>query len=286
MNIIKTENTIGLYADLLKKVLTASIYEQSSWCVVNMHMKNWRQEKNLFKLLRSYIKSKVINWLNDRSYLLVKRIPFDAHARDMGKDWPNFLGFTMTGNRRMDNVQACIEDVLQNNIPGDLIETGAWRGGMTILMRGLLKMHGITDRVVWVADSFEGLPVPDSEKDGWDVSGVEILSVSLEQVRENFMKFGLLDEQVQFLKGWFCDTLPNAPIQKLAILRLDGDMYSSTMDALINLYPKVSRGGYVIVDDYYSWPSCRQAVTDYLKLNGINPEIIAIDEDGAYWRCI
>lgn len=285
MNVAKNDGANGLYAELLKKVLTASIYEQSSWCVVYMDVQNWRQEKNLFKLMRSHIKSSIIDWLGKRSYLLVKRIPFDAKAREIGRDWPNFIGFTMVGHRRLDNVQACIEDVLKNNVEGDFIETGAWRGGMTIFMRAMLKDHGVTDRNVWVADSFEGLPVPETKGDGWDLSEVQMLKVSIEQVKENFMKFGLLDDQVKFLKGWFCDTLPNAPIQKLAILRLDGDMYSSTMDALKSLYPKVSKGGYVIVDDYYSWPSCRQAVTDYLESQNLNPEIIGIDKDAVYWKC-
>lgn len=285
MNVAKNDGATGLYAELLKKVLTASIYDQSSWSIVNMHMQNWRQEKNLFKLIRNHIKSKIIEWLGKRSYLLVKRIPFDAKAREIGRDWPNLIGFTMVGHRRLDNVQACIEDVLKNNVEGDFIETGAWRGGVTIFMRALLKDHGVTDRNVWVADSFEGLPAPKTKGDGYDLSEVQILKVSIEQVKDNFMKFGLLDDQVKFLKGWFCDTLPNAPIQKLAILRLDGDMYSSTMDALKNLYPKVSKGGYVIVDDYYSWPSCQQAVTDYLQANNIKADIKAIDEDSAYWKC-
>jgi O-methyltransferase len=282
---VKTEFTSGLYTELLKKVLTASIYEQSSWCVVYMELQNWREEKNIFTLMRNHIKWKIIKWLDNRSYLLVKRIPFDAKARDIGRDWPNFIGFTMVGHRRLDNVQACIEDVLRNNVEGDFIETGAWRGGMTIFMRAMLKDHRITNRIVWVADSFEGLPAPKTKGDGWDLSEVQMLKVSIEQVKENFMKFDLLDDQVKFLKGWFCDTLPTAPIQKLAILRLDGDMYSSTMDALTSLYPKVSKGGYVIIDDYYSWPSCRQAVTDYLALHGLQPNIIAVDEDAAYWKC-
>jgi O-methyltransferase len=113
---------------------------------------------------------------------------------------------------------------------------------------------------------------------------VDYLKVSLEAVKANFEKFGLLDDQVRFLKGWFCDTLPNAPIQRLAILRLDGDLYSSTMDALNSLYHRVSPGGYVIVDDYFSWPSCRQAVTDFLEKNHIDAEMKAVDGAGAYWK--
>ncbi|MCP5059850.1 MAG: macrocin O-methyltransferase, partial [bacterium] len=163
-------------------------------------------------------------------------------------------------------------------------DPGAWRGGTTIFMRALLRRYGVTDRTVWVADSFEGLPVPESASDGADLSDVEHLKVSLSQVKSNFARFDLLDDQVRFLEGWFRDTLPSAPIEQLAILRLDGDLYSSTMDALRSLYHRVSPGGYVIVDDYFSWDSCRRAVTEFLEELGIQPEIHRIDWTGAYWQ--
>jgi len=151
-------------------------------------------------------------------------------------------------------------------------------------MRALLKAYGVADRKVWVADSFEGLPVPKSRADGHDLSRVLHLKVSLERVRANFARFGLLDGQVEFLKGWFSETLPDAPIGQLAILRLDGDLYSSTMDALRSLHHKVSPGGFVIVDDYYSLSSCRRAVTDFLAENSLKPEIRTIDWTGAFWK--
>ena len=155
---------------------------------------------------------------------------------------------------------------------------------MTIFMRALLKAYGVRDRKVWVADSFEGLPPPADKNDGWDLSDFDYLKVSLEQVKANFQKFSLLDDQVRFLQGWFSDTLPAAPIDRLSILRLDGDLYSSTMDALKCLYPKLSRGGYVIVDDYYSWPACRRAVTDFLAASSLSPKIKEIDGCAVYWR--
>ena len=93
---------------------------------------------------------------------------------------------------------------------------------------------------------------------GHDMSGVSTLMVGADQVRANFDRYGLLDDQVRFLEGWFADTLPMAPIEQLAILRLDGDLYESTMDALVPLYEKVSPGGFVIVDDYGAWEPCRR----------------------------
>ena len=152
-------------------------------------------------------------------------------------------------------------------------------------MRGILKAYNITDRKVFVADSFEGLPKPEYKEDKGDTHHTfgDILAVSKEQVQENFRKYDLFDDQVVFLKGWFKDTLSNAPINKLSILRLDGDMYGSTMDALLSLYPKLSGGGYCIIDDYYL-PNCKKAVDDYRKENNINSPIIKIDSDSVYWK--
>ena len=272
----------NLYIDLLKKALTASIYDESAWSIIEVHKKKFKPLKSLHYisgLLRNFLISQFLK----RSIFLVKRKPFDVSRRDEGRDWPLF-GYTMIGHQRLDNVQRCVEDVLTNNVPGDLVETGAWRGGTTIFMRALLKAHDVTDRKVWVADSFEGLPAPKNKDDGMDLSHVDYLKVSLEQVKSNFEKFELLDDQVEFLKGWFCDTLPKAPIEKIAILRLDGDMYSSTMVSLHNLYHKVIRGGFVIVDDYYSWPACREAITDFRATHSIESEIKKIDFTGAYWE--
>src|SRR5262249_42248392 len=134
-------------------------------------------------------------------------------ARVEGRDWPP-TAHTMIGLKRLDNLQFCVEDVLTRNVPGDLMETGVWRGGACIFLRALLRAHGVRDRRVWVADSFEGLPAPNAEKYPHDAQDllhtVPYLAVSLEQVQANFERYGLLDEQVCFLKGWFRDTLPQA----------------------------------------------------------------------------
>lgn len=211
----------------------------------------------------------------------------DAQTRQEGRDWPS-RACTMIGLKRLNNLQYCIQEVLVNNIPGDLIETGVWRGGATLFMRAVLKADAITDRCVWVADSFEGLPMPDEQRYPADAGDLLYLSrelaVSLEEVQANFERFELLDEQVRFLKGWFRDTLPAAPIEQLAILRLDGDMYESTMEALVHLYPKLSRGGYIIVDDYGAVPGCRKAVDDYRESQGIKEEMRWVDWTGVYWQ--
>jgi O-methyltransferase len=167
------------------------------------------------------------------------------------------------------------------------METGVWRGGASIFMRAILAAYGNQDKAVWLADSFEGLPKPDGrfEQDRpdrhWQYS--DVLAVSMEQVKANFARYGLLDGRVRFLPGWFKDTLATAPVEKLSLLRMDGDMYASTMDALVALYPKLSPGGYLIVDDYGVIKGCRSAVGDYRREHGIREPIEKIDESGIFW---
>lgn len=212
--------------------------------------------------------------------------PTDPRVKYYGAMWPS-RAHTMIGLPRLDNIRHCVEAVLRQGIPGDLIETGVWRGGASIFMRGILKAHGALDRVVWVADSFAGLPEADFAKYPKE-SRAQFhrhaeLAVSLEEVQRNFKRYGLLDAQVRFLKGWFRDTLPQAPIERLAVMRLDGDMYESTMDGLVHLYPKLSPGGFTIIDDYNSVAACNAAVDDYRREHGIAAQMELIPGCGAYW---
>jgi len=212
---------------------------------------------------------------------------FDPELREYGWDWPS-VAHSMIGRKRMENIRMLAEMVLFEAVPGDFIETGVWRGGACIFMRGILEAYDVRNRQVWLADSFEGLPAPNAAAFPADAGDVfhtyRELAVSLEQVQSNFRKYKLLDDRVAFLKGWFRDTLPKAPIVRLALLRLDGDMYESTMDALENLYDKLSPRGYVIVDDYRVVEGCRKAVDDFRTHRRIADPIIEIDGVGVYWR--
>ena len=209
--------------------------------------------------------------------------PFRPLYRELGLDWP-LSGHSMIGTRRMSNLRKIAESVIQSGVPGDFIETGVWRGGACIMMRAVLKAYGILDRKVWVADSFRGLPPPSTEQDAGSHFHLDpALAISLEQVQRNFAKYGLLDDQVGFLQGWFSETLPSAPINKLAILRLDGDLYESTMDGFTHLYDKVSTGGFIIVDDFEQLPVCKQATLDFRAARGIIDPIQPIDGSGVYW---
>lgn len=221
-------------------------------------------------------------WLRDWSQRLA------AVEREFGLDWPAYAE-TMIGLRRLDNVQHCVVEVLARDVPGDLVEAGVWRGGTAIFMRGVLAALGADDRQIWVADSFQGVPKPRPESypsdAGIDYTVYPQLAVSAEEVKANFARYGLLDDRVRFLPGWFHETLPKAPIEQIALMRLDGDLYESTMDALEALYPRLSVGGFCIIDDYGVLPTCRRAVDDYRRAHGITEQILTVgDFSGAYWE--
>lgn len=270
-----TETSIAaeMYLDLLKRCLTGSLAAEH------------------YRLLQpqSRLRQAVVRGLNKalgrRGIKLVKSISERDYAE--GRGWPT-TALTMVGEHRLDNLQTCITDVINRGVAGDLLEAGVWRGGASIFMRGVLKAYGDPARRVWAADSFQGLPRPNASQYPADESDrhwtYSELAVSVDDVKTNFDAYGLLDERVQFLVGWFRDTLPTAPIDRLAVLRLDGDLYESTMDTLQALYPKVSAGGYIIVDDFGAIPACREAVLDYRSENGVEEEVQKIDWTGVYWK--
>jgi O-methyltransferase len=243
-----------LYLDLLKRSLTNTLYLDEP--------KHEDSSRFIFEFIEHYIKGPAI---------------------------------TMLPRARLDNIEACVADVVERGVPGDLIETGVWRGGATIFMRGALKAYGASDRQVWVADSFEGLPEPDPVRFPIEAkfhnqplvrNVYRQFKADLEEVKANFATYGLLDARVRFLKGWFQDTLPGAPIERLSVMRLDADYYGSTMDALTALYDRLSVGGYVIVDDYGedAWTYCRKAVDEFRDARGIADPLRQVDEKCYYWQ--
>ena len=264
----------GDYLELLKGSLTATVHQTAyfarpSYARSAGRVSRWPAEA-LTRVLRS------------RDWELVRRAPRAALVE--GRTWP-LTGETMIGLARLDNLQACIEQIVRDGVPGDIIEAGTWRGGAAIFMRGVLRALEVTDRHVWVADSFCGLPEPGGfDADAGDVHhSFPELAVSRDVVEENFRRYGLLDEQVRFVEGWFSETLPGLAAERWALLRLDGDMYESTIDALENLYPQLSIGGYVVVDDGALAP-CRQAVDDFRARHAVTEPIQPIDWTGFFWR--
>lgn len=273
---------MDLYLDLLARTLTRELFEDNDRVIGLPSLQPGKSESRLLAAA-----DHLAPLLTKFKLEVVCKRPFDRLARETGRDWPA-RAETMVGLRRLANVRHCVESVLADRISGDIVEAGVWRGGTAIFMKGILEAHGDTDRTVWLADSFEGLPPPDPSKypldRGVDLTGFDILSVGVEEVRRNFERYGLMDDRVRFIVGWFRDTLAHAPIRELSVLRLDGDLYESTIQALEPLYPKLSPGGYCIIDDYGATSACAAAVTDYRKTHGIDDDIVDIDGLGVYWR--
>jgi O-methyltransferase len=240
----------ALYLDLLTKILVNSIYEDPP----------------------------VDPW-NDKTY--------HEEIRAVGKDWPR-SAHTMVGLARLTNLRELVQRTLDEGIPGDYVETGVWRGGCCIMIKGVLAANCDKDRKVFAADSFAGLPLPRPDEfvadAGDDHHTFPELSVPIEEVKNNFAKYGLLDERTIFVEGYFDKTLPTLRKQTFALIRLDGDMYSSTITALENLYDRVSPGGYIIIDDYGAVAGCRKAVDDYRERNKIKAPLSMIDWTGVWWR--
>jgi O-methyltransferase len=263
----------ALYLDLMKRSLTNIVYDEPDFVPVTP---------------RRFLKRQVVAALGRAGFSLARKArPGAREERARGLD-KNPRAHTMIGLERLGNIQACVEQALADGVPGDLIECGVWRGGAAVFMRAILAAHGVKDRAVWVADSFAGLPPPDEARYPQDKGDTHHanwwLAIPAEEVRETFRRYGLLDEQVRFLEGWFKDTLPRAPIERLAVMRLDGDMYASTMDCLESLYPRLSVGGYVILDDWGLLPACRRAIDDYRAAHGITEPVRPVDGNAGYWK--
>lgn len=266
---------VDLYLDLLKRTLTRMVVEDGYRAYTPSP---GTRAAALFGALAAEL-------LPDLA--LVRPTPFDPAARTEGRDWPASAE-TMIGLKRLDNLEYCVRAALDEGIGGDLVETGVWRSGAGILMRAVLKAYGEGVRRVWLADAFAGLPKPDAEHDPQDAGDMHWsrpeLAVSRLAVEHTFRRYGLLDDQVRFIEGWFRDTLPTAPIERIAVLRLDGDRYASTIVALEALSHKVSPGGSVIVDDDGALARRRRAVRDFRAAREITVAMQPIDWSGVFWR--
>jgi O-methyltransferase len=217
-----------------------------------------------------------------------QELPADKmHYRVSGRDWP-LNALTMAGLMRLDDLQLCVESVVGDDIEGDLIEAGTWRGGASILMRATLDSLGADERTVWLADSFEGFPEADpdafpEDADGDDLSGLSFLAAPLEQVRGHFGRFGF-ERGVRFVPGFFSETMPSLRGGRWSVVRIDGDTYESTWLTLESLYPGLSTGGYLIIDDYQFVAECRRAVDQFRLEREIAEPLEPVDWSCVRWR--
>lgn len=193
------------------------------------------------------------------------------------------------------NLMDCAKKSINNRIEGDFVEAGVLNGGCGILLAGVINELK-SDKKVYLADSFEGLPEPskhDSDFDNYiwypyaNHFDEHILNCKcdMETVEANFKKYNLLQVNVHFIKGWFNESLINSPIKQISVLRIDADWYDSTKCVLDTLGPKVSSGGYIIIDDY-NLEGCKKAVDEYLAKQPKSYSVEYADKESGiiYWR--
>ena len=205
--------------------------------------------------------------------------------------------FTMTTPERCRNLWDLCLEMLARQVPGSFVECGVWKGGSAAIM-GLAMRHARQTRPLHLFDSFEGLPEP-GDKDGdmavaysggraaGALDSIHQCEAALEEVRQLLhQRLQFPENQIQYHVGWFQNTVPLDAIQlgSIAVLRLDGDWYESTRVCLEHLYPLLSSGGVLILDDYYCWEGCRKAADEYRSRHGITSSIIRVDADCGYWR--
>ncbi|MBO6496687.1 MAG: class I SAM-dependent methyltransferase [Roseivirga sp.] len=274
------------YLELLKKSLLNELYLENELRIFCL------AEKELYK--KGFLNFQQVDF--EKLHHICRHFPEKIQAlikgREEGKlikvNTPHLVyADTMIGRKRLNHIEYCLDTILKEEVPGDVIECGVWKGGVTIFMKAYLEVYQTKNRAVWIADSFEGVPKSTLAQDKYTDLSKEAypgLAIPKEEVIRNFEKYEVPLENVKFLEGWFKDTLPHAPMEKLALLRLDGDLYESTMDVLQSLYHKLSTGGFVIIDDFRALPQCEEAVKDFRSEHAITEEIQMIDSEAAFWR--
>lgn len=272
---MQTEELRERYLDLIKRFLIR--YEFDEEIIEYRDIRVTSRYRRILKLLSKFLPEDI--------KLLEMGKKRELSERLEGKDWP-VTAESMVGLKRMNQLHDALRTIERERLPGDIVETGVWRGGALIFAASFLEVNEIYGRKVFGCDSFEGLPKPsiDYPVDFGDSHfKYSYLSVSIDQVKKNLRKYNVGMDQVTLVKGWFSDTLHKIETERIAILRLDGDMYSSTIEALEALYHKVVSGGFVIIDDF-SLKGAHQAVVDFLHSRAITVEFEEIDEASAFFR--
>jgi len=272
----------SLYVDLLKRVLRNSIYAETPTTTAS-DVADCARALDSVRATRPFVFEKY----NLSGESLATLLAYTKKDRAL---------HTYVRVAGLDNIEHCARTIIEAGVPGDFVDAGTLRGGTAILMRGILKAYGDRGRKVVVADSFEGLPMPSSldsmfDREIW-YALADLLPQynlrcieSLDRVRQNFERYSLLDEHVVFAPGWFRDTLKELSTTQVAMLRIDADWYEGTRDALEALYPRISNGGFVIIDDYHL-DGCKRATDEYRVKNRVFDKILTADADDGvvYWR--
>ncbi|MEE9377756.1 MAG: TylF/MycF/NovP-related O-methyltransferase [Candidatus Lokiarchaeia archaeon] len=244
-------------------------------------------KKLFYKLGYTIVDSRIYN-PNDKNF-----IPYDIEE-DFREIFLLCRPFTMTSVEKMYAMYKATEYLIKNEIAGDIVECGVWKGGsMMISALTLLRMNE-TNRSLYLYDTYEGMAKP-TAKDikifdkssaikSWNKKKkddhVEWCYTSLEEVKKNLYSTGYSKKNIKFIKGKVQDSIPNIIPEKISLLRLDTDLYESTYHELTYLYPKLMKKGILIIDDYGFWKGQKEAVDHYFQENNINIFLNRIDEEG------
>ncbi len=203
--------------------------------------------------------------------------------------------YTMTSKERMYALYKAVEYVAKNNIPGDFVECGVWKGGSSMLIALTLQKFGINNRKIWMYDTYEGMSEP-TEKDA-DITGNSAEKLlkeaskekqdsvwcysSLDEVKANMRLTNYPEHCIHFVQGKVEDTIPGSiPEGDIALLRLDTDWYESTKHEMHYLYPKLVQRGVLIIDDYGHWVGAKKAIDEYISENNTPLLLNMIDYTG------
>jgi hypothetical protein len=266
-----------LYLDLLKKCLTRQLFDDDDFDVTPRSSG-----------LRGLLARGGVAWLASRELKLVRRGQTDLEDKLEGLGRPA-KAETMMGGRRLDFLERAILQVIAEGVPGDFFEAGCWRGGGAIFMLGALEALGQTDRRVWAADSFDGYPEPTAASGPIDRAlwaRRDYFAVTRADFDRNVERYGVGRERLRVVEGFFDRSLPGAGVERLALIRIDIDGYEGTRAVLDELYPKLSPGGFVIVDEL-EVPGCKRAIDEHFARTGRREQIVPVPQrrpKAAYWR--
>jgi hypothetical protein len=201
--------------------------------------------------------------------------------------------YTMTSMERLFSLRRSVEYIVGADIPGDIVECGVWKGGSMMAVARTLMELGDVSRELYLFDTFDGMPAPTAaDKQHSGEAAIDLLRQSdretshvwafspLDEVKRAMQDTGYAKDKIIFIKGRVEETIPlNAPAQ-IAILRLETDWYESTYHELVHLYPRLSIGGVLIIDDYGHWQGARRAVDEYFSQQKVRPLLNRIDYTG------
>lgn len=211
----------------------------------------------------------------------VAKVIHSISPSEFSRLYRNVRDLTMCSTARLAALHRAVRQVVANGVPGDIVECGTARGGSAALMGLTLKQLGATERTLWLFDTFEGLPAPTADDPDREIADLHTGTClgTIEDVTASLRRLGI-DSQSKLVKGLFEDTLPKAEIQKIAVLHIDGDWYSSVRSCLVNLYDKVAVGGVIQFDDYGYWEGARKAVDEFLANRSIGQKLERVDYAG------